>query len=551
MFRLRPVALLALLAFTPPLPAADPALELAAKFDQLLAAPQKAAGVRPAPLADDAEFLRRVFLDVAGRIPSADEARSFLADPAQDKRQQLVARLLKDPRHVEHFTNIWRALLIPEAAANVNVQLQTNAFDAWLRKQIADNVPYDRFARDVLTVPFGGERVRGSRVMMRRAEEPAPGNPSAAAFYLAKEGKPESLAASTARVFLGVRIECAQCHDHPHAQWTRQQFWSYAAFFAGLSRDAEDTTGVREIFDKREMTIPGGNQVVEAEFLDGSIPEWKFNVGSRVTLADWVTARDNPYFARAAVNRLVAHFFGTGLVDPEDDLRPDNPASHPELLDELAGQFAASGFDVQFLIRSITATQAYQRTSAGADTDPRLFARMAIKRLTPEQLFDSLAQATGYREPQPDPAAGDIVSLPSARGPRAEFLSLFAGGVAGRTDVQLSIPQALLLMNGQFVMDATQPRAQPLSPFLQAVAKDKGLQVGHTTLVSVMTNPRYDTAGRIEALFLATLSRNPTTDESTRLMRHVEGGGPAKDSNRALADVFWALLNSAEFIVNH
>jgi hypothetical protein len=551
MFRLRPVALLALVAFTPPLPAADPALELAAKFDQQLAARQKAAGVRPAPLADDAEFLRRVFLDVAGRIPSADEARAFLADPAKDKREQLVTRLLKDPGHVEHFTNIWRALLIPEAAANVNVQLQTNAFDAWLRKQIADNVPYDRFARDVLTVPFGGERVRGSRVIMRRAEEPAPGNPSPAAFYLAKEGKPESLAASTARVFLGVRIECAQCHDHPHAQWTRQQFWSYAAFFAGLSRDAEDTTGVREVFDKREMTIPGGNQVVEAEFLDGSIPEWKFNVGSRVTLADWVTARDNPYFARAAVNRLAAHFFGTGLVDPEDDLRPDNPASHPELLDELAGQFAANGFNVQFLIRAITATQAYQRTSAGADTDPRLFARMAIKRLTPEQLFDSLAQATGYREPQPDPAAGDIVSLPSVRGPRTEFLSLFAGGVAGRTDVQLSIPQALLLMNGQFVTDTTQPRAQPPAPFLQAVAKDKGLQANQTALVSVMTNPRYDTAGRIEALFLATLSRNPTADEATRLMRYVEDGGPAKDSNRALADVFWALLNSAEFIVNH
>jgi hypothetical protein len=513
----------------------DPAAALAEKIDQFLAARWNAEQVQPAPLADDAEFLRRASLDLIGRIPSVAEARAFLADPAPDKRRRLVKQLLSSPAHADHFTNAWRDLLLPEAGTNGEVQGQLGQFNAWLRKQIADNVGYDRMVRELLTVPFGGERVRTR--MPTRAVPAGEAAPTPVAFYLAKEVKPENLAASTARLFLGVKLECAQCHDHPTDRWTRQQFWGLAAFFAGLRRETpEGGGGVRELFDVREMTIPGSTQVADAGFLDNSAPRWRFNVGARTTLADWLTAPGNRFFARAAVNRLWAHCFGIGLVEPVDDARMDNPPSHPELLDELARQFAAQRYDMRFLIRALTASQAYQRTSAAAPSaglsaardDTRLFVRMAVKGLTPEQLFDSLALATGYRAPaQPRGANGDRPAVDAAR---AEFLAKFANAGQPRTEVETSIQQALTLMNGRFLAEAA------------------GLK-GGGTLAAVTRNPALDTAGRIEELFLATLTRKPTPQESARLVAYVDRSD--RGPGRTLADVFWALLNSTEFYLNH
>ncbi len=518
-----------------PLDAAQPLgeQELANKIDYFLAAHWKAEKVESAPLADDAEYLRRLYLDLIGRIPSRDEARTFLEDRTPDKRERLVRRLLEEGKHVEHFVNVWRDLLIPETN-NDNVQGQLTNFNDWLRKQFSQNVPYDRMVRDLLTVPFGSERVR-SRRMMRNAPPTPPisggvggaAAPSAQAFYLAKDAKPENLAASTARLFLGVSIECAQCHDHPFASWTRQHFWGFAAFFAGLQRDAENNGAIREVFDRRDIKIPGSLASAEARFLDETQPRWKYNVGARATLADWLTGADNPFFARATVNRLWAHFFGMGLVEPVDDFRPGNAPSHPELLDELARQFAVHRFDLRYLLRSITASRAYQLTSAGpASLSPRLFAHMAVKGLSPEQLFDSLAIATGYRPPStsrpPNPAASD---------PRAEFLVRFAGGQP-RTETQRSIQQALMLMNGQFIADATRLKDGAV---LSSIADDRSL----------------DTAGKVEALYLATLSRKPTTKEARRFVKYVDEGGSNKDAKPALADVLWTLLNCAEFSHNH
>jgi hypothetical protein len=275
---------------------------------------------------------------------------------------------------------------------------------------------------------------------------------------------------------------------------------------------------------------------VEARFLDDTEPQWKFNVGARTTLAEWMTAPANPYFARAAANRLWAHFFGIGLIEPVDDLRPDNPPSHPELLDELARRFAAQRFDVPFLVRAITASRAYQLTSAApprgrppAGDNPRLFARMAVRGLSAEQLFDSLTLATGYREPT---AAREPGAPAPARSPvRAEFLALFANNGQARTEAHMSIQQALALMNGRFVALATR-------------SKDG-------TLAIVTGDPALDTAGRVEALFLATLTRKPTPRERDRFVRYVDGGGPNKGAKQALADVFWVLLNSTEFMLNH
>ncbi len=507
-------------------PARD-ARPLAARIDHHILAACKTANVQPVPVADDAEFLRRVYLDLAGRIPTVAEARAFQRDPATDKRRQLVERLLDDRRYVTHFTNVWRALLMPEATASVQARALVPQFESWLRKQLARNAGYDQLVRDLLTVPIRSNDNMQAFYGNSQADETAP-----IAFFLAKELKPENLAASTSRLFLGIRLECAQCHNHPFASWKREQFWNLAAFFAGIQRQQRGDffTPGNERVDKYEIVIPGTERLVRAVFLDGNEPRFKYKVPPRKTLAEWLTARDNPYFARAAVNRLWAYFFGVGLIDPVDEMvGADHTASHPELLDELAREFAAHKFDLKYLIRAITASQAYQLTSAapaGFADQPQLFARKALRGLTSEQFFDSVATAIGYQEAAPSGPRG-----PFDRGntPRTEFLTKFANQSDKATEHQTSILQALTLMNGKLVADATSLERSE-------------------TLAAVVDAPFMDMSERIETLYLATLSRRPGDKELARLTKFVEG---EKDKSAALADVLWALLNSGEFMLNH
>jgi hypothetical protein len=407
------------------------------------------------------------------------------------------------------------------------VRYLSGGFQLWLRQQLADNAGYDRLVRSLLTMPFDGDPRR--QEVFQKIGEPSP-----VAFYLAKEMKAENLAASTSRLFLGVRLECAQCHNHPFAAWKREQFWAQAAFFAGLQRQEQEgfVLPKRELTDVRELAVPGTERVVQAQFLDGTEPRWKLRTGARETLADWVTAPENPFFARAAVNRLWAHFFGTGLVEPVDDFGEDHPPSHPELLDGLARQFAAHRFDLKFLIRAVTASRAYQLSSRAthpSQDDPRLFARMALRGLSPEQLYDSLAAATGLRDPVPAGQRPFAAFL--ANNPRAEFLAKFASQDRP-TEAQTSVLQALALMNGKVVGDVT------------------SLERGET-LAAVADAPFLDTRQKVETLYLATLSRLPRPEESDRLVRYVAGGGPRRNPRAALADVLWALLNSTEFVLNH
>ncbi len=524
-------------------PTSAPAL--VKKIDETLARGWAAAGIQPAPLADDAEFMRRVYLDLAGRIPSVNEARTFVADRRHDRRQRLVDQLLASPRYVAHFTSLYRALLIPEASNNFLVRAQAPSFEAWLKKQVAANVGYDRLARDLVTAPIGAD---GIGALLSGA-----GDESTLAFFSAKEFKPESLAASTARIFLGVSVECAQCHNHPFAAWKREQFWSFAAFFSGMqSQRVQDfLLPGREIADKKELKIPGTETVVQARFLDNTAPVWpvKQQVKSRATLGDWLTSPENPYFRREAVNRTWAYFFGTGLVEPVDDM-VDTHASpgHAELLDMLGKEFAAHRFDMKFLIRAITATEAYQRSSAGGTvpatkhegpTDPAQFSRAALRGLTADQLFDSLAMATGYRDS--GSSGDDLLSavIGGNQSARAKFLTKFANQTQRATQAQTSILQALALMNGKVVADAT------------SLEKSE-------TLSAVIDAPFLGTPGRIETLYLATLSRRPTSREVDRTVRFVDDAVRHADSqdtaiayNAALADVFWALLNSSEFTLNH
>lgn len=501
---------------------------LAVRIDQRLA--EKWQGVVPAAAADDAEFLRRVYLDIAGRIPRVSEIRDFLDNTTTERREQIVEQLLDSPQYVKHFSTTWRNLLLP-ANNNPQLALLSGGFKPWLEQQVRDNIPYDEMVRDLLTASLAN----AGPVQTAVRGLPPPG-PSPVAFFLANEQKPENLAASTSRIFMGVKLECAQCHDHPFARWSRDQFWEMAAFFTSVQMAPRLAPGQKVPFVQpsrlRQIKIPGIDKVVAAKFLTGAAPVWNNDSEPRTVLADWLTAPANPYFASTAVNRIWAHFFGVGLIDPVDDEpTEENPVSHPELLAELSNQFVAHNYDIKYLIRAITATQAYQRTSRQnhvSQAEPRAFARMAIRGLTPEQLFDSIALATGYREP-PATTNPRLLAFGNPATPRGEFLSKFASQERA-TEKQTSILQALALMNGKFVGDATTVQR---STFLAAIADAPFLSLEQ----------------KIESLYLATLSRLPKAHESERLLAYVNAGGPRTDVR--LGDVLWALLNSSEFILNH
>ena len=472
------------------------------------------------------------------------EARAFLDDDRPDKRRRLVDDLLGRPAYASHFTSFWRSLLLPEADANVQGRVLTPGFEAWLRKELTNNVGYDRMVRELLTAPVAQGGVRGV------AAYGAGGDESPAAYYFAKDLKPENLGGATARVFLGVKIECAQCHNHPFGDWKREQFWGYAAFFAGIQRQQQGDFAVPgpEDAGKHELTIPNLNKVVSASFLDGKKPDWAARPNAREALADWVTAPDNPYFARAAVNRVWYTFFGAGLTDPVDEMvGGQGVASHPEVLDELARQFIAHNYDLKYLMQVIARTREYQLSSARSDPsqdDARRFARMPLRGLTPEQLFDSLAEAVYYPRQGQDPNQSIRVIALGGGSPREEFRTKFARGTDRATEAQTSILPALTLMNGRLIGDATSLERSEL-------------------LAAVVDSPFMDTKERIETLYLATLTRKPREKDLARLVAYVDGGGAYADDRpttpeekqkryqQALADVFWALLNSGEFYLNH
>jgi hypothetical protein len=493
--------------------------ELTAKIDREIEAGWQANGVTPAPRADDAEFLRRVYLDLAGRIPTVYELRRFLDDKTSDKRAKVVDQLLASPEFVQHFATVFRREWLPQTVTNPQVQFFGRVFEEWLRKQLTDGKHYDQIVRDLVTVPPSG--------VMGPVNEP--GNNGAIAFLAVNELKPESIASSTARLFMGVKVECAQCHNHPFEDYTREQFWELTAFFAGLQpADLRGRRAPTEAIEVRSISIPNTDKKVTAKFLNGGAPVFKDKVSSRVALMDWMTAKDNPYFARNAVNRMWAQFFGLGLIDPLDEPGEKNPPSHPKLLAELSRGFADSGYDLKHLIRAIVNSRAYQLSSASANAsahEERVFARMKVRGMLPEQLFDSLVVATGYRERFRIP---DYVAPES---PRGQFLARFAT-TERLSEVQTSILQALTLMNGKLIGEMT------------SVADSE-------ILAGITASPFMDTAQEVETLYLAAISRKPRAEELKKLVAYVDRGGPSGNRDKALADVFWALLNSSEFGFNH
>ncbi len=478
------------------------------RIDSRLADRWRESEITSADLAEDSEFLRRAYLDLTGVIPRVSEVRAFLGDQSRDKRGRLINRLLESPSHATHMAVTWRDIMLPggfdESQAGDPVGLQS-----WFREQFVRNLRYDRIVSEFL--------------MATGRAETGP-----AVFYTAQELKPEKLAAATSRIFLGVQIECAQCHDHPSDRWLQSDFWGYAAFFARLRQPTRNQTLAQVSLDDLgdgEVMLPDSDTVIAPKYPGGRSAREEDGGTRRMQLAIWMTSRDNPFLARAAVNRAWAHLFGRGIVEPVDDFGPHNPPSHPELLDELAEYFVRTGFDLRELYRTLASTRAYQltsRSSADSPPPPELFARMAIKTLTPEQLYDSLSRALAR--------PGSIPPGTVAPSSRAAFIAKMKTLSRSPAEYEAGVPQALTLLNGADISAAADPRQSGLLTALEA--------------------PLFNDAQRLDVLFLATLSRPPRDDERLVFSQYI-ARAESDGRGRAMGDVLWALLNSAEFALNH
>lgn len=491
---------------------------LVANIDAHLESFWKQNGIQPTEIASDAEYLRRLSLDIIGQIPTVMEVRSFVESTHPHKRAQKIEELLNRAAYANYFASTFRREWVPQTFENQQLFFVGSQFEAWVRKRLREGARMDQLIREMLNAPT--LFARGQAQIDFNAEF------SVSAFLQANEFKPENVAASASRLFVGVKLECAQCHNHKFAPIKQEQFWEQAAFFAEVQ---PTIASISDVSFKREIKIPETTKIVQAKFFDGTEVAWKSNGSPREVFTDWLLDEKNPYFAKNMANRMWAHFFGYGLIDPLDEPGDDNQSIIPAVHDELAKGFIESKYDLKLLIRAIARSKAYQlssRKTHESQSEPRMFARMPLKGFSAEQIFDSLCVATGFQDRQ----SADQRRFGNF-GIRGEFMTRFAT-TERNAEQQTSILQALTLMNGSFIDNQTSiERSQ--------------------NFAAVVDAPFLDLNGKIETLFLATLSRKPTREEAEKYASYVERGGVIGDKNKALADVFWALLNSSEFILNH
>jgi hypothetical protein len=489
------------------------ATELAALIDQQIDTRLNTEGVRAAELADDAEFVRRIYLDLNGAVPSLEQVKRFLADAERDKRARLIDSLLADARYGQYLADIWQGYMISPLADDQTKRAER--FRQWLAGQF-DTRRWDQIVTELITATGKMED-----------------NP--AVTYLIEGRLPRTvpdLTDLTSRYLLGIRLNCAQCHDHPFVKWKQEEFWGMAAFFTQIQTPKRG----KQVYERgvmddptltlaalRDAGIPDGFVLRPPTFLGGQeLSKASETIPNRAALAEWITAPENRYFARAMVNRTWWRLMGRGIVQPVDDMHDANVPSHPELLDLLARRFVESGFDLKFLTRAIVLSRAYQRTSQpgeSADKQAALFGRMSIKVLSAGQLYDSLQTISG-------PAA-KVTGIDVRQGARWEFTQFF--GESGDPDpmaYRRGIPHLLRQMNsGQFTgrnLDGLVKRLNPLSDrSLEEIASD---------------------------LFLTILSRRPTENELRQVKPHLNRTGSAAGGLRELA---WVLIMTSEFSLNH
>ena len=490
-------------------------------IDEHIDAKLKRLHIQPSDLADDARFVRRLYLDLTGIPPTPEQARAFIEDPdsARAKRNRLIEELVGRDAYVDHWSLKWGDLL--QSNRKHLGEKGMWAFRQWIRDAIAYNQPYDEFVKELLTSV-------GSTYQ-------AP-----AANYYRVNDDPKLAMETATQLFLGVRMVCAQCHDHPFERWTQSQYFQMAAFFAAVGMKPGFDSDEQIVYirgDDAELRHPKTNKPVEPDYLLASagMPEIGSLPDTREALAVWLTSENNPYFAKAIVNRVWSYFFGRGIIEPVDDIRSSNPPINPALLDALEADFIANGFDMQHLIRTIVESRTYQASMETNDwnaNDEVNFSHFRPRRLPAESLLDAVTIATGARPDFPEvPEDFSAQQLPDPHVDTGGFLSMF-----GRPDREspcecerrndLSLPLAMSLVNGPTLADAI---AHPDGRIAKAIL-----------------------AGRsnrelIEELYLAALSRMPTPQEMDEALTYLtSGSGRASQSQ----DLLWALVNSNAFLFN-
>jgi hypothetical protein len=494
--------------------------------------------VQPSPEADDAEWLRRVYLDIVGHIPESSTVEKFLADKDQNKRSKVVAELVDDPRFVRHMTTAWANVLI---GRNPPQRTSRSGLEKFLREAFAKNRPWNEIVYDLLTAEGHFEQNGAVNFILGQLD----GNPNRDDYTV------EATAKAT-RIFLGMQVQCTQCHDHPFNDWKQNQFWEFNSFLRQVQRrDVRryDAASGREVDDYSELvrrnyegpvyfeTRQGLMKVAYPKYFEKEIDSSR-KTNRRQQLAEVMTKSDTTHqVARAFVNRTWGQFFGYGFTRPVDDMGPHNPPSHPELLDFLTEQFVENNYDVRQLVRWICNTEAYQLTSQfnpknevdnPAIGEIPLFSHMYVKALTVEQLYDALIVATSAD--QTGKGSYDEAQQQKERWLR-DFMRIFGGNDDDEpTLFSGTIPQALMLMNG----DLTK----------QAISTEKG-----GFLAAVLSSPRLRNDNqRIQALYVSALGRMPTRPELTKIEKVMR---QAPSPVVAYQDLYWALLNSNEFVLNH
>lgn len=488
-------------------------------IDELVASKWKKLGLHPSPVSDDATYLRRVTVDLCGRLPNPEEVRAFLADTSPDKRDKVVDRLLATSDYAAFFAMRWGTIL-----RNSNLAGSTQAayaFQNWIKDQIARNRPYDELVRGVIAA--AGEWQD---------------SPAINWYWQSRDDQLHQVTADTAQVFLGIRLQCARCHHHPYEKWGQDDYYGLAGFFTRLGRKSfgepppyfsspRVTTGERN---------PLTGQVPEPKYLAGDIAKFTPEEDPRHGLVDWMVKPDNPFFSKVLVNRLWGHFLGRGLVDQIDDMRETNPPSNPELLDALAKDFLDHKFDMQHMIRQIVTSEVYRLDAMPTDGnkyDQQNYARFYGRRLIAEVFHDAVSQATGSKARFDNMAStARAIDLPH-EGFGSYFLDTFdrprrVTGCECERSSNATLGQVLLLANS----DEIENKIADGNGRVAALVKEK------------KTDPEC-----VEDLYLAALGRPPLPAELTKTVSYL--GRFSDNRQQALEDVLWSLLNSKEFMFNH
>lgn len=482
-------------------------------------------GIPASDVCDDATFLRRVTLDIAGRIPEESEVKQFMADTAADKRDKLIDRLLDSPSYADHFANKWNFILRNKKERGEDTP-GTLLFHRWLWSSLYDNKPYDQMVRQIVSA--SGDPVINPAVVWYRDVDSV-----------------EEQVEDTAQLFLGIRIQCARCHHHPFEKWSQDDYYGLAAFYNRVGRktipNASGNLRDRRVFHNEGIATaanPRSGKALRPTGLGAeSAYEIAADVDPRVRLADWMSDPANPFFAKSLVNRYWKHFFNRGIVEPEDDMRATNPPTNPELLDALANQFIESGFDMKGLIRTICRSKTYQLSSLPNDynaSDKQNFSRYYPRRLSAEVLYDAFHQVTGSIQNFGGMPAGTqaLQLADSSSGPY--FLQVF-GQPKGDTacecerSMEANLAQSLHLLNGKEIQD----KIASASGRAAAIAKD--------------TARSHDE--RMRELYLVVFGREPNSSELETAVSYLK----RNEENQQLGyeDILWALINTKEFQFNH